>query len=256
MSIPEKRFKEKTGERFLGNGKVRCHAVARSRVRKWREEFDDFETPTADLWPECQCGQAAVEGQYVCRWHGGKTPRTKSPPRTILDVMPLEMAEKYRMVMDSPDYINRKQDINLIQARIAMILDEMNHEMGTEEAWSHVHEALVKVKQGDTANAVDYLERAIGAVENRKELWNELYKTEKLLGDLTNTQMRTAKELQSMATTEQVSGLITTLLNVVLSSVDEYIDDPMRRNAFNRMIITEVKKLSGMTTKQMMANAE
>ena len=125
MSIPEQRFKEKTGIQFLDSGKIRCQGLAKSRIRKWREDYDDYTTPTKFLWPECQCGQFAVDGQFVCKWHGGKTPRTKNPVRTMLDVMPLDMADKYKAIMDSPDYISRKDDINLIKTRVVMLLEEL-----------------------------------------------------------------------------------------------------------------------------------
>jgi hypothetical protein len=137
-----------------------------------------------------------------------------------------------------------------------MLVDELNDEAGSEETWSHVHEALVKLRQGDTLNAIDYLERAIKSTEHRKEVWKEIYQTEKLLGDLTTTQMKTAKELQSMATLEQVNALITTLVNVVLSGISDYIPDPMLRTNYTRMIVSEVQKITRSTPAEMIIDAK
>lgn len=252
MSIPELRFKEETGIRFLDNGNIRCHGLSKTRMREWREAYNDYDTPSELLWPDCQCELPAVEGQYVCRFHGGKTPRTKNPPRTMLDVMPMDMAEKFKAVMESPDYISRKDDINLIKTRVMMLLEELEEQAGSQEAWAHVDEALVKLRKGDNLKAIEYLERALKATNNKREVWKEIYQTEKLLGELTSTQMKTAKELQSMATAEQVGALISTLVNVILAGAQTYIDDPMRRSEFTQTIVGQIKKLTGTTADRLL----
>jgi hypothetical protein len=256
ISKPEVRFKEGSGIQFLDNGKIRCHALARSRMREYREKFNDYDTPADDLWPECQCGLAAEEGQYTCRYHGGLTPRRVNPPRTMLDVMPLEMAEKFKAVMDSPEYISRKDDINLIRTRIVMLLEELSNEADSEEAWGNVSEALLKLRKGDIVKATEYLEEALRTTKNKDKVWKEIYQTEKLLGELTVTQIKTAKELQSMATVEQVNALISTLLHVILNGAQNYIADPMLRMDFTRTIVREIQQLTGTTPHKMMIDAE
>jgi hypothetical protein len=256
VSQPGIRFKEGSGERFLENGAMRCHALARSKIRAWREAYDDYDTPTELLWPECQCGLGAEDGQFVCRFHGGKSPRTKNPPRSILDVMPLDMAQKFRAVMESSDYISRKDDIILFKTRIMMLLEDLDQEASSEEAWASVHEALVKLQQGDTLNAIEYLKYAISAKINKQEIWQEIHKAEKMLSDLTTTQVRTAKELQSMATAEQVNALITSILQIIMSGATEYISDPMQRSEYTRRIVRELQEVTGTTAQQMVIDAE
>jgi hypothetical protein len=254
MTIPitEKRFKEASGVQFLDNGKVRCQGLAKSRIKKWREEFDDDTTPTEDLWPECQCHLAACPGYHVCKFHGGKTPRTKAAPRTVLDVLPLDLADKYRALMANPEYISRKEDILLIKTRQYELLEGLGEEIGSEEAWGNVAEALVTLRHGDSLNAVKYLEKALQATENKKETWKEFYQTEKLLSDLTTTQVRTAKELQSMATMEQVQSLVHTLLRVMVSRIDAYIVDPALRSEYKLMVVSEIEKLTNTTPSEIM----
>lgn len=252
ISKPEQRFKAETGIRFLMNGKVRCHGLAKSKMRRWREEFEDYKSPADDLWPECQCHKPAVEGQYVCNYHGGSTPRIVNPPRTILDVMPLDMAEKYRAVMQSPDYISRKDDINLVQVRIMMLMEELEKEADSEEMWGLISEAITSIKQGDTINALDYLQRASKSRDNKKEVWKEFYQAEKLLADLTTTQMKTAKDLQSMATIEQVSALMATLISMINSGAQTYIPNPTDRSKFTRAIVEEIQRLTGTTPKEIL----
>jgi len=250
-SKPEQRFKAESGTRFLVNGKIRCHGLAKSKMRQWREEFEDYETPTDELWPECQCHKPAVEGQFVCSYHGGLTPRVVNAPRTILDVMPMDMAEKYRAVMQSPDYISRKDDINLVQVRIMMLMEDLQKEADSEEMWGLIKEAIVKIEHGDTLNALDYLQRASKSRDNKKEVWKEFYQAEKLLADLTTTQMKTAKDLQSMATVEQVSALMATLITMINSGAQAYIPNPTDRSKFTRTIAEEIQRLMGTTPKEM-----
>jgi len=250
ISKPEQRFKAASGEQFTDSGRIRCHGLAKSKIRIWRETYEDNDTPTDELWPECQCGQTAEEGQYVCRFHGGKTPRTVNAPRTLLDVMPLDMAEKYRAIVASPDYISRKEDINLIQVRRNMLVEDLNKEADSEEIWGLVHEAVVKLRKGDALNALKYLEQATTSVDNKNDVWQEIYRVEKLLGDMTTVQMKTAKDLQSMATTEQVTALISTLLSIIISSAKTYIDDPVNRSQFSAHIATEFQRIIGATPKQ------
>lgn len=252
ISKPEVRFKEGSGERFLKDGKtIRCHAQAKSKIRKWREEFQDEDTPTDYLWPECQCERPACEGQYVCRYHGGKTPRTANPPRTILDIMPMELAEKFKMVMEEPDYISRQEDIYLIKARVRMLVDELNNYANSEESWGYVSEALNKLKKGETVKAVDYLERALRDVQGSQETWNEIYKTEKLLGDMTTIQVKTAKDLQTMASVDQVQALMATVISLITSGAKVYIPDPMERSRFTTTLASEINNLMGLTPAKM-----
>lgn len=254
ISKPEVRFKEDSGVRFLSNGRVRCHGLAKSKVKEWRELYNDYDTSTDDLWPECQCGMPAEDGQYVCRFHGGLTPRTVRAPRTMLDVLPIDMADKYRALMDAPDYISRKEDINVLQVRTRMLMEDLQQKADSEEVMGLVHESLVKLKRGDVVNAQLYLEEALQTVDSKKQIWEEFYKVEKLLGEMTSTQMKTMKDLQSMATVEQVTALVSTLLNLINNSSKDYIPDPVQRSQFTRMFVAEVQQLLGTTPQKMIVN--
>lgn len=231
---PEERFTEGSGERYMKDGRIRCHGMARSRVRAWREEHQDWDTPTDDLWPEMQCHMAAEEGFFVCRLHGGKTPTTVAPPRTMIDAMPVDLANKFRVIMENPDYISRKEQIVLAQARQWELLEELKQTAGSEEAWGMVHEAYVLLKKGEDIQAKLMLEDALDHTKRHREVWEEVYRTDKVLVDLTNTQVKTAKEMRQMATTEQILRLMQGIENVVIAAGKQYIKDEKQRNEFIR----------------------
>lgn len=231
-SEPERRFKEGSGERYLRDGRMRCHAIAKSRLREWREEFNDTESPAEVSWPETQCRGAAVEGFYVCKWHGGSTPRVVNPPRSILDVLPDDMAAKYAVLMQNPDYISRKEDILLFKARQWQLLEELEKQHGGEEAWGMVAEGLNEIKLGNQVTGIGLLEDALESTHNIKEIWKEQRENEAVIKDLTNTQVKTAKELKSMATYDQVMNMMINVFNVILEKANNLIEDPIKRDAF------------------------
>lgn len=243
-SITEKRFREASGVQYLGDGRIRCQGLSKGQIRKYRQEHNDFLTPKEDLWPECQCVKAAEEGAFACKFHGGRTPKGDGSPRTMLDVMPVDLADKFRTIVDNPMYISRRDDIALLQARIWHLLEEMSLQIGSEDAWGAVHEALLELRKGNEMEALTLLEEATTAHKEERDNWEEILKTEQHLKDLTNTQMRTAKELRLMASAEQVSALIMNIQQTILYNVKEYIDDPKKQQLFLQSISAAIGRFA------------
>lgn len=250
MSITEERFREGSGEKFTATGNVRCQALSVSQINKWREEFDDYTTPIEALWPECQCIHSAVEGYYVCRFHGGRA--VKAKPRKITDVVPIDMREKLEIILDNPMLISRHEDIALVQARIWQLMEELEGERG-EEAWGYVSEALTELNRGNDARSRSLMIDALKHKENRKDILNEFYKAENVLKDLTRTQVSTMKDLQAMATVEQVSSLVNSMIQIIIEGADKYIEDKHKRAAFISYISASVGKLTNSSPKSIVA---
>lgn len=230
-SVTEQRYREGSGEKFLVDGRVRCQALSKAKMRKYREEMDDYITPKEDLWPECQCVKAAEPGAFACRWHGGATPKkTSKQPRSLMDVMPLDLADMMRTLMENPQYLNRREDIVLIQTRVWQLMQELQDVAGSDEAWGSVAEALIELRKGNETEALLLLEVALKDVDRTKEIWDEVRKNELLIKELTNTQVRTAKDLQQMATTEQVMATVMNLYELVVNWAEKYIDEPTKRS--------------------------
>lgn len=230
---PEQRFREGLGVQFLKDGRIRCHALAKNKVYQWRVAHDnDWETPSDELWPECQCHLGAEPGFYVCRFHGGETPRTVNPPRSIADTLPDSLASKYAALMANPDYISRKEQIVLTVARQMELMEDLSEQAGNEEAWGMVAEAAVLLKQGETVQAEYLLDKALDYTNREKEIWREYYQTNSVLRDLTNTQVKTAKELKQMATTEQIQYLMQNMETIIVETGKRYVHDADKRREF------------------------
>lgn len=245
--ITEQRFRDASGERFLKNGNLRCHAVSKTRVRQWRLEHDDWKTPTEDLWPECQCTRPALPGMFTCHFHGGRTPRRETPPKTVFDVMPVDLREKLQALMDSNEYISRREDILLIKARQWQLLEELSLSAGSEEAWEMVADALETLRQGNDAEAVALLEQATEKVHREEEIWKEIYKSEEVIKDLTNTEMRTAKELRLMVTADQVMALVNNIFGAISDGVVKCIGNTDDQTRFLHYIGRELSRFTNLS---------
>lgn len=246
QTLTERRFREGSGERYMPSGKVRCQALAKSKIRRWREINNDQETPTEDLWPECQCEWYAVDGMFACRFHGGLTPGMHKP-KSILDVIPVDLGEKFKTLLENPNYISRQEDIILLKARQWELLESLEGNTGNEEAWASVADALTSLRQGKEVEAVSLLEEALAQNLNTREVWDEIYKSEGVLKDLTKVEVSTAKELRLMATTEQVTALLTNIYNLLDRAAEKYFDDKRIQAEFMAYIVTGLSRFANLS---------
>lgn len=246
LTTTEKRFRDGSGVRFLDNGEVRCQAQSKAQLRKWREVNDDFTTPAENIWPECQCPLGAIPGMFTCHFHGGRTP-SKNKPKSIFDVIPLDLGEKLKVLMEHPDYISRREDMLLIKARQWEILEEMQASVGGEEAWGMVSEAVVEIRKGNEVAGLSLLEDALQQSRSKAEAWKEWERSEELLKDLTNTEVKSAKELKLMASADQVAMFINNIYGVIMRGAEKYIDNPLQQSQFIQYIAGEIGRFANVS---------
>lgn len=242
MSKPEQRFRDHTGSRFLKNGNVRCHALSKSQIRKWREEYSDYDTPSDELWPECQCTRPAAVGMYVCYWHGGESPTSK--PRDILDVMPIDLAEKFKTLSEHPDYISQQETILLYRARKWELLEELSKTPNVDETRGMLAEALVALRKGDDLEAANLIESALTSDTLSHQAWDEIYRLDNMLNKTIDTEVKSAKELRLMATVQQVGYLVQNLFRAIQDGAAKYIDDGHKRTGFLLFMANELERFA------------
>lgn len=246
-NLSEQRFRSGSGIQYCANGKVRCQAVSVLQVNRWRETYNDYETPIAQLWPECQCGNAAVDGYFVCEFHGGIVARRTGGIRSFYDVIPVDMREIVDALIENPTYIDRREDIIVMQAMVWDLLQTLGTKVGSAEAWSMVREAHIALKNGDEATAAMLLDSALSAEEDKRDIRAEIRDTEKVLKDLTKTQVSTAKELRLMATSEQILALLNNIQNLIRDSGAKYIDDSEALNEFYTDIAAGIRRFANLS---------
>lgn len=243
IPLTERRFRDGSGVQYLKDGRVRCQAIAKSKVRKWRAENNDYETPVEEFWPECQCHLAAMPGMFVCNYHGGMAPHMKTA-RTIIDVMPIDLAGKFATLQDNSDYMDNRENILAITARQWQLLERMQQEAGGEEAWNMVEEALVELRRGDDSKAELLLSSALKSIQQEKDAWAEIYKSSEVIKDLRATQVKTAKELRLMATADQVLSFIRNIQQAIVDGAKQYIDEPKKQASFLQYVSGEIARFA------------
>lgn len=244
MSLTEERFRTGAGEKYCKNGKIRCQGTSMSQVRKWREEFNDDVTPIDELWPECQCPNAAVDGFFVCSFHGAKGARAQGQrPRDIMDLLPIDLSEKFQVLADNPNYLTRYEAIVLLNARVWELVEGLGEKIGGAEAWGSVSEALQCVKRDDTTSAIYYLEKALDDTRGIKDTWKEILEIESTLNRTVDTEVKTAKELRVMASMDQVMGMISGIQQAIMKASELYIE-PGKKQDFIYYMADRIRKLT------------
>ena len=238
ISKTEKRFREGRGIKYMNDGRVRCQATSNTQVFKWRTESNDFDMPIEELWPECQCTKAATPGMFVCRFHGGqKLPRQI---KSMMDVIPIDMQEKFEIMLNDPAYISRREEIALLRARQLEVLEQISDGIGNPEAWGIVADALAELNKGNEDVCKARLIEALKSANEDRRAWAEIYDVQKLLKDTTGVEVKTAATLKTMATAEQVSRLISRVYDILMTGATKYIDDNGQRASFIAYIASEL----------------
>jgi hypothetical protein len=141
--------------------------------------------------------------------------------------------EKVRAIAENPQYISRKDEILLLQARIGQLLEKISlDDDGGAVGWSLVSDALIALEKGNTSGARELLDDAVKQHVTEKEVWKEIYTTMDMLKNMTNTQMKTAKELRTMVSMEQLNYMLLAIQQIIMDLAKEHITDDRTRNKF------------------------
>jgi hypothetical protein len=197
MPISEKRWREASGERYLKNGVTfRCQAVSKTRLRLRREETGNPELTAEDVWPHLQCIRAALEGVYLCKYHGGMSSGMKK--HSVLAFASGSLQETLSILLESPDYLSTKKEILLMRAYIWKLVQELEG-LGGAAVWGSILSAVDIIEGGDIAKGARIIREAAESRKLDQETLNEIRNTTKVLQGLTNTEVTSAEKLQTMA---------------------------------------------------------
>lgn len=251
----EQRWLDGLGQRHTKDGRVRCQAVTKHYLRNVREQTGNPDLTSDDVWPEGQCKWSAEPGMYACQLHGGRSLSTRKP--RVSDAMPLELREAMEVLIEDPDYISRADEINQIRARNVQLYMRLNEEIGGgQESWEEVLTALRLLLAGEVVEATDCLKKAVDFSRREQEIWDEIRENSLLIDRLTNTQVKSAKILQTMMTVEQVTGTVDRLLDSVVRNTELYIEDETTRKAFLSAIIRDYDQSTGASRQPLSARVE
>lgn len=227
MNVSEQRWREAKGQRYCRDGvTIRCQAVSKTNLRKARVEQGNLELTSSDVWPEGQCIFAAEPGTYLCHFHGGSTRAIeKRGSAVMLGMIPIDMREKIEILQQNPDYINREMQIWELLAMNAQLYERMEELGGGPDSFEKILDGLAMIEGGNIANGVKGIRDIVLSERSQRELRDELRTNMNLLKEMTKVQVSTAKELKTMATTDQVMNLVEGVVDDFITIVKDIIVD-------------------------------
>ncbi len=183
-----------------------------------------------------RCGPQAVTGRATCRHHGGRSPRGLAHPRTksgrYSKDLPTRLAERYREAAADPDLLALRDEIRLIDARLADVLSTVDTgESG--RAWRELkraHAALVVAqRRGDGGREAAHL-GAIGAIVNAgdadRAAWADDLSLVEARRRLSESEQKRLVAMSQTITAEQAMALVGALV------------DAVRRHVTDRAVLT------------------
>lgn len=243
MTKTERRFREGLGIKYMADGqRARCQAQSKNQLREWRVVHQDWITANDDIWPDCQCVRAAVPGTYACTLHGGLTP-AKDKPQSLLDVIPIDLSDKFKTIMENPEYLSNRNDIMLMILRQWDLIEQLGNQAGSKDDWDKVQEVDRLLKRGELVKASSLLQNALDSHKNKKDVWDEIYKVENVVKDLRSAETKIAKDLKLMASADQVERLMDRVFTVLMRGIEKYVTDSSEQVRFIQYIVGELSNL-------------
>jgi len=221
---PKRRFIEGKGVRFLKNGKMRCHAMSWRKVKK-KAESENRRLTEEDVWPDCQCGKAAVPGRYVCRVHGGASRYNMN--KSITSYVKGNLADKVLFALQDPEILDQRKNMALLEARNAQLLEELTAGGLTQyEHLQALYKGLSKIEGGSVRDGVDLIRGTLDSLKETKAAWDELRQNMRTIKDLQQAEVKRQKEMRLTLTAEQVMAKFERLVDAVLEGVEKNVKDP------------------------------
>lgn len=219
----ERRFLDGTGERYLKNGNVRCHGSAKGKLNKIRVQRMNPTLTSEDVWPEAQCENPAVEGAYLCKFHGGESPNIEK--KELWEYMPPGLMEKHLALRDTNDLMDRSRELNELTARKAELYEQLGELVLGEESYKMIYEAKTKIASGDVAEAGVILSAILLNPRTEQSIHAEIREIDKLIDKVTGTWFGILKDMKDMATTDQVASMKEEFFSIVKIAIDRNVED-------------------------------
>lgn len=177
-----------------------------------------------------------------CRLHGGLTPRGLAHPNTKTGRwskdLPTRLAARYQESLQDPELLNLKEDIALIDSRLAEILENLQ-DGDTRKLWQDLKEAFGRFEKA-TINE-DKAEQRLSFLDIKRLIqqgnsvylsWMEAYGVIDQRRRTVESERKRLVEMQQTISYERAMLLIGALVGVIR----RHIDDPTTLSAISQDI--------------------
>lgn len=199
-----------------------------------------------------RCRRPAMEGRTVCYHHGGKTPRGPALPQfktgRYSKLLPSQLASSYRRAARDPNLLELRQDVALVDARIAQLVEGLSGgESG--ETWKrlgHAWNTMVRSQAAreDLPALKQYLveignlvARGAEGASAESAIWGDVTDLLHLRRRLVDSERKRLVDLQQMVDKQQLLVFVGLLFEVVSKHVAD--------RATLASIIADVGRLTG-----------
>jgi len=245
MSKTQRRFIEGKGQRYTGNGKIRCQAVGKNKLRRLRIERNNPDLTPDEAWPDAQCVFGARPGYYACRYHGGGnrggpvSGTIKVTEKGLAKyVLKKSLGQMYKDYVEDPTLFEQRQNAALLSARNAELLTDLaSAAMGDQSSFKLLVKATEEIKKGNVTGGTALLDKVIDQVSSERAAWSEIRQNVTLIKDLTTAEMNRLKEMRHMLTADQVLNKFEQFSDVVMDAIDRYVENPETREKMLRLIV-------------------
>jgi hypothetical protein len=182
-----------------------------------------------------------------CHKHGGKTPAGIAAPSfkhgRYSENLPARLAERYAEAQEDPTLLSYRDDVALVDARIADLLSRVDTgESGA--TWAGIRKLWADFRRyraaGDVRNmqqTLEQLDEPLGKGVADHAAWAEVGTLLDRRARLVEAERRRLEQMQQVMTVEEAMGLLGTVLDVI------------RRNVSDRATLDRIgAELSGLVT--------
>lgn len=191
-----------------------------------------FGLPRCQAWNRNagrQCMRPQLPGVEVCRYHGGLSLGGVASPRfkhgKYSKYAPENTLEKYHIMLADPEILNLSNEIALIDARIAEILEGLNTNVNsvTIVELEGTYNAMVAAVQAQDGARAQLLTVQLGDMIKQASLsygnWNQLITLFDQRRKLVEAEQKRRVSMEQMVTAEQVMVLVERLKDRILDRV-------------------------------------
>jgi hypothetical protein len=181
-----------------------------------------------------------VPGTFACELHGGDslTLRGNNP---ITQVLPYDLREKIQILQQNPDYINREFQIWEVLGMNAQLYEKMAELGGGPDSFEKILDGVTMIEKGNIVGGTEGIREVVLSEKAQRELRDEIRTNMSLLKELTKVQVSTAKELKTMATTDQVMSMAEGIVDDFIHDVKEVVEDKTTANRLIDRFVRSVK---------------
>lgn len=199
-----------------------------------REEFKPLPNCQAYNKKGYQCNRTAVKGKRVCRYHGGlslsgiASPTFKTGRHS--KYIPKDLIPKYQEALQDQDLLNLKSEIQLIDARIAQLLERVEGGGGTtnwvdmNRAWKKLLEAQRTSDKKTVSESIVEINTIVNRGLHDAMIWSDIEHTIDRRQRLVSAESKRLTDMEQMISSEKALALIILIAESIRKRLEDYME--------------------------------